>query len=253
MKKNNIILWIASFVITFLTIYFSNLLDNDYPLSGTFGIDGKKVSYRFEKSHYGKDDFKIIIRTDVDDLTGKLFWKLSTDTNWQSVQMEKSDLLLSASIPSLKPEQKLTYFAELYHEKEKYMIPDNQKIELTFFGKVPIVVNVLEYILLCLGLILVVRTGLEYFNDNRYSKKFGILAAIVFLTHIALINPLYLTYKFGFMNSSIPLINRLFLLTDLSVFILWIVTLITIFISKKFKLIPLISSILILLIFIFYR
>jgi hypothetical protein len=42
MKKNNIVLWIAAFVITFLTIYLSNLLDNDYPLSGTFGIDGKK-------------------------------------------------------------------------------------------------------------------------------------------------------------------------------------------------------------------
>ena len=253
MKKNNIVLWIAAFVITFLTIYLSNLLDKDYPVSGTFGIEGKKVSYRFEKSHYGNDDFKIIIRTDVNELTGKIFWKSDEDTIWQSVQMEKSDLLLSVNITSLKPEQKLIYFAELYHKEAKYIIPDNQKIELTFFGKVPIAVKVLEYFLLYLGLILVVRTGLEYFNYNRNSKKFGILAAIVFLTHIALINPLYLTYKFGFMNSSIPPINRLFLLTDLSVFILWIVTLITVFISKKFKFIPLISSILILLIFIFYR
>lgn len=253
MKKNNIVLWIAAFVITFLTIYFSNLLNIDYPLSGTFGIDGKKVSYRFEKSHYGKDDFKSIIRTDVNDLAGKLFWKHSTDTSWQSVQMEKSDLLLSASIPSLKPEQKIIYFAELYHKDRKYVIPDNQKIELTFFGKVPIVVSVLEYFLLYLGLILVVRTGLEYFNDSKNSKKFGILAAIAFLTLITLITPLYLTYKFGFMNSSIPPIDRLFLLGDLSIFILWIATLITIFMSKKFKFIPLISSITILLIFIFYR
>ena len=253
MKKNNIVLWIVAVVITFLSIYFSNLLDKDYPLSGTFGIDGKKVSYRFEKIHYGKDDIKTIIRTDVDDLTGKLFWKSNIDTSWQSVQMEKSDLLLSASIPSLKPEQKLIYFAELYHKEEEYIIPDSQKIELTFFGEVPIVVNVLEYFLLYLGLILVVRTGLEYFNDGKNSKKFGVLAAVAFLTLITLINPLYLTYKFGFMNSSIPPISRLFLLSDLSIFMLWIATMITIFTSKKFKFIPLISSILILLIFIFYR
>jgi hypothetical protein len=253
MKKNNIVLWIAAFVITFLTIYLSNLLDKDYPVSGTFGIEGKKVSYRFEKSHYGNDGFKIIIRTDVNDLDGKLFWKRNIDTSWKAVQMEKSDLLLSVSIPSLKPEQKLIYFAELYHKVEKYTIPNNQKIELTFFGKVPIVVNVLEYLLLYFGLILVVRTGLEYFNDGKNSKKFGVLGAACFLTLITLINPLYLTYKFGFMNSSIPPIDRLFLLSHLSIFMLWIATMITIFKSKKFKSIPLISSILILLIFIFYR
>lgn len=253
MKKNNIILWIVSLVITFLTIYFSNLLDKDYPLSGTFGIDGKKVSYRFEKSHYGNDDFKTIIRTDVNDLAGTLYWKLSVDTNWHSVQMEKSDLLLSATIPPSKPEQVLIYFAELYHKDKKYVIPDNQKVDLTFFGKIPIVVTVFDYLLLYLGLILVIRTGLEYFNDNRNSKKFGVLAAIVFLTLIALINPLFLTYKFGFMNSSIPPINRLFLLSDLSIFFIWIITLVLIFRSEKFKILPLLSAILIITIVILCR
>lgn len=253
MKKNTIILWIVAFVITFLTIYLSNLLDKDYPLSGTFGIDGKKVSYRFEKSHYGNDDFNTIIRTDVNELTGKIFWKTDEDTIWQSVQMEKSDLLLSASIPSLKPENKLIYFAELYHKDKKYIIPDNQKVELTFFGKIPVVVNILEHLLFFLGLILIVRTGLEYFNDGKNSKKFGILAAIVFLTLIALINPLFLTYKYGFMNSSIPPINRLFLFSDFSIFFLWIVTLVLIFRSEKFKFLPPLSAILNMTIVILFR
>jgi len=253
MEKNNIVLWAAAFVITFLTIYLSNLLDNDYPLSGTFGIDGKKVSYRFEKSHYGNDDFNTLIRTDVSDLAGKIFWKSDEDTMWQSVQMEKSDLLLSANIPSLKAEHKLIYFAELYHKDKKYNVPANQKVELTFFGKIPVVVNVLEHLLLYLGLILVVRTGLEFFNDGKKSKKFGILGAIVFLTLIALLNPLYFTYKFGFMNSSIPPINRLFLLSDFVIFFLWIVTLVLIFRSEQFKFLPPLSAILTITIIIFYR
>ena len=80
MKKEIIILWLASFVIVFLAVYISNIIDEDYPITSTFGIDGKKVSYRFEKVHYGKDDYKIIIRTDVTDLTGKLFWKSNGDT-----------------------------------------------------------------------------------------------------------------------------------------------------------------------------
>ena len=68
MKKNRIILWAASLIITFLTIYLSNLLDKNYPITGTFGIEGKKLSYLFEKVHYGSEDISILIRTDADDL-----------------------------------------------------------------------------------------------------------------------------------------------------------------------------------------
>lgn len=253
MKKNNIILWIAAFIITFLTIYLSNLLDKDYPISGTFGIDGKKVSYRFEKSHYGNNDFNTIIRTDVNDLAGKIFWKSDEDTMWQSVQMEKSDLLLSANIPSLTAEHKLIYYAELHHKNKKYIIPDNQKVDLIFFGKIPIAVNVLEFLLLYLGLILAVRTGLEYFNDGKNSKKFGVLFTIVYLTLIALINPLYLTYKFGYINSSIPPISKLFLLSDLVILILWIVTLVITFKSEKFKFLSLVSAFITVMIFVLLR
>jgi hypothetical protein len=253
MKKNNILLWIAAFIITFLTIYLSNLLDKDYPISGTFGIDGKKVSYRFEKSHYGNNDFNTIIRTDVNDLAGKIFWKSDEDTLWQSTQMIKSDLLLSVSIPSLKPEQTLIYYAELHHKNKKYIIPDNQKVELTFYAKIPVVVNVLEYLLLYLGLILAVRTGLEYFNNGKNSKKFGVLFTIVYLTLIALINPLYLTYKFGYINSSIPPISKLFLLSDLVILILWIVTLVITFKSEKFKFLSLVSAFITVLVFVLLR
>jgi hypothetical protein len=101
MKKNNIILWIASFVITFLTIFLSNLLDKDYSISGTFGVDTKKVSYRFEKSHYGKDDFEVIVRTDNDRVSGKLYWKLESNSIWNSIELKKSDLILQTKLKSL--------------------------------------------------------------------------------------------------------------------------------------------------------
>jgi len=253
MKKEVILLWLASFVIVFLAVYISILIDEDYPTTSTFGIEGKKVSYRFEKVHYGKDDYKIIIRTDIDDLNGKLFWKSKADTIWQSTELNKDDLIMYGNIPALKPEQKLIYYVELYHIDKKYVLPNNQKVSLTFFGKIPSAVNVLESLLLYLELVLVIRTGLEFFNDGKKSKKFGVLALVLFLTLIALVNPLYLTYKYGFINSSIPPINRLFLWSDLAVFVLWIATLITIFRSDKFKFLPLVSAILILIIVVLFR
>jgi hypothetical protein len=253
MKKQTVILWIASFVIVFVGVYVANLLNKDYPITSTFGIDGKKVSYRFEKIHYGKDDFKVIIRSDVAELLGKVFWKNYNDGKWQSKELKKSNLVLFEKIPALHPEHKLSYYIELYYRDKTFYLPEKQKVNLTFYGGIPSVVNVLEYLFLYLGVILAVRTGLEFFNNGKNSKKFGLLTAVLFLTLIALINPLYLTYKFGFMNSSIPPISRLFLLSDISIFVLWIVTLILIFKSDKFKFLPLVSSILTLLIVVLFR
>lgn len=253
MKKQIIILWIASVVIVFLAVYISNITDKDYPITSTIGIEGKKVSYRFEKTHYGHDDYLIIIRTDIKDLEGQLFWKAQKDSVWQSSKLNKSDLVLEGKIPALKPEKKLDYFVELYYKDKKFVVPDNKSVSITFFGKIPAAINVLEFVLLYLGLILAARTGLEFFNEGRNSKKFGMLTAIIFLTLIALVNPLYLTYKFGFINSSIPPVTRLFLISDLIIFALWVVTLIAIFSTNKYKYLPLIAAILTILITALFR
>lgn len=253
MKKEIIILWLASFVIVFLAVYISNILDEDYPITSTFGIEGKKVSYRFEKVHYGNEDYKVILRTDVVDLAGKLFWKSYADSNWQSKELKKSEMILSGSIPALGPTEKVIYYTELNYRDKKYFLPDNQKVTLTYFGKIPAFINVLEHLLLYLGLVLAVRTGLEFFNEGAKSKKFGFLTLILFLPHIALINPLYLTYKYGFINSSIPPISKLFLISDIGIFIIWIATVVTIFISNKYKFLPLVSAILILIIYVLFR
>ena len=246
MKKENIILWLAAIVVVFVAMYISNILDKDYPITSTFGIDGKKVSYRFEKVHYGKDDFEVIIRTDIPELTGKIFWKYNHDNEWLSKKLIKSDLILSGNIPVLKPEQKINYYIELYFSEKTFILPDNQesKITLTFFGAIPNVINIIEFLLLYMGLILSLRTGLEFFNDGKKSKKFGILTAVLFLTLIALINPLYLTYKYGFINNYIPSITKLFLWNDIVVFIMWVITLIIIFRSEKYKVLPLAIAIL---------
>lgn len=253
MKKQAFILWIASFIIVFVSIYVANILDDDYPITSTFGIDGKKVSYRFEKVHYGSDDIQVIIRTDLPELTGKVFWRNNADSILHFNELKKSDLILFENILALHPEQKLKYYIKLYYKDKTFTLPENEKVEITFFGKIPSMLIVLENLLLYLGLTLAIRTGLEYFNNGEKSKKFGTLTAVLFLTLIALINPLYLTYKFGFMNHSIPPISKLFLWSDISIFILWVSTLIIIFSFGKYKFLPLVSAILCLLIVILFR
>jgi hypothetical protein len=117
-KKENMILWVSSFVITFMVLYITNLFSPDYPITGTIGINGQKVSYRFEKNHFGKEDAKIIIRTDVKGLTGNVYWKNESDSIWFSHKLTNSDLVLSSDFPSLKPGKKLKYYVEVSYKNK---------------------------------------------------------------------------------------------------------------------------------------
>ncbi len=237
-------------VIVFLAGYISQITDKNYPISATFGIEGKKVSYRFEKIHYGKNDFQVIIRSDITNLNGNLLWKLANEKEWKSTALIDSNRVLIGKIPAQKPNEKILYYIDLQYKNQKYLIPSDRKIELTFFGKIPIVIDMLKFLLLYAGMILAVRTGLEYFNQNKSAKKFGVLTVINFLILTVLINPLYLTYKYGYMNTSIPTITNLFPLGMLILLLLWIVTVVLLFTSKRFTLTSIISGILSIIIFI---
>jgi hypothetical protein len=249
MKKNQIILWAASLIITFLTIYLSNLLEKNYPITSTFGIEGKKVSYRFEKVHYGNDSVSILIRKDLNDLKGKLFWKNDFDNKWSSSELKNDGITLEGKLEPAKPLRSYKYFVNLYYKDKTYELPRNQKMNLVFYGKIPSMVNILKFLLLYIGLLLSIRTGLEYFNDSKNCKKFGVLVVILFMTLTVLINPLYLTYKFGFMNSSIPSINKLFPAGYIAITLLWVLSLIILFRLPKIKITPLVAALLSIIIF----
>lgn len=241
-KKQKFILWLGSVIITFLIVYISNLFSPDYPISGTIGINGEKVSYRFEKQHYGKDSVEIIIRSDIQNLDGKLYWRSENDSSWNKKQFKENALILSASFPAYKIGKTAKYYVELSYKDKKYLLPGNQKVTIEFYGKMPSMVNTLQFLFLYLGLLLSIRCGLEYFNQQEKIKKFEIFIVIIFLTLAMLVNPLYLSYKYGYINTSIPSIDQLFPVKTLAFAALWIISTILTFNTKKHKLIALMSA-----------
>jgi hypothetical protein len=58
--KNAIILWLSCLILVFLIGYIKSITDKDYPITGTFGIEGKKVSYKLDKISFDKDYYKNI-------------------------------------------------------------------------------------------------------------------------------------------------------------------------------------------------
>jgi len=252
MRQKKIILWVSAFIVSFLILYVTNLFSDQYPVTGTIGINGKKVSYRFEKVHYLDGALNIIIRSDLKGLKGNIFWRSRSYENpWKAVNLTDSLEVLKGIIPNGKPLDKIEYYAELKYKEKKFLLPGNQKISLVFFGRIPPMLNVLSFLLLFSGLLLSIRTGLEYFNQSLKSRKFAILIVVINMTLTLLINPLYLTYKNGYMNHLIPSIQDLFPAGNLVITFLWIITSIILFRKNSFKLISILTGMLSIFVYIF--
>ena len=98
--KQTLILWLSAFLITILSCYLENLLSPYYPITGTIGINGKKVSYKFDKIFRGNENYPVLIRTDLSELKGILWWQnISNKSEWNSIQMKAGKEILYAEIP----------------------------------------------------------------------------------------------------------------------------------------------------------
>jgi hypothetical protein len=229
--KNQIILWLSSLVVVFLIGYVKNITDKDYPITSTFGIEGKKVSYKLDKISYDKNSYKNIILSDIQGLEGKLIW-IEDDVQYESV-FNEIDRGLECEIPTLKPGQNIKYKVILNYLDKRYEIPEKDFVTLTFWGNIPSPVNILHFILLYGGLLFSLRCLLELFNKNKNLKKYTVITCILFITLTIIIHPLYNSYKLGAVNNFIPTVTDLLEPYFVGLTLLWITGTILIF-NKKY-------------------
>ena len=246
--KNQIILWLSSLVVVFLIGYVKNITDKDYPITSTFGIEGKKVSYKLDKISYDKSSYKNIILSDIQGLEGKLIW-LKDDVKHELVYKE-IERGLECEIPTLKAGQNINYKIILNYLDKRYEIPEKDFVTLTFWGNIPPPVNIINFILLYGGLLMSIRCVLELFNKNKNLKKYAVITCILFITLTIIIHPLYNSYKLGALNNYIPTVTELLEPYFVGVTLLWITGTILIFYKKYINTVTIfISSATILLFF----
>lgn len=218
--KNQIILWLSSFVIVFLIGYVKNVTDKNYPVTGTFGIEGRKVSYKLDRESFTKSYYSNIIISDIDGIEAKLL--LKNDNSQNELGYSLTNLGLECQILKLKPGQSIQYKIIIKHKDQIFEIPKNDFVTLTFWGNIPFPVKLLYSILLYSGLLMAIRSLLEIFNNNQNLKKILVIGCSIFIILIIIINPLYSTYKLGAMNHFVPSFSQLFDPLLLSILIIWI-------------------------------
>lgn len=229
--KNQIILWLSSAIIVFLIGYIRSVTYEYYPVTGTFGIEGNKVSYKLDKETFDQSSYRNIVISDIKELKGKLIWFDKDEQN--ELTFREIDRGLTCEIPSLKPGQKIAYKLILNYKNKIYNIPEKDFVSLTFWGNIPYPVNILFFILLYTGLIMSIRCLLELFNNKKNLKKYSFITSALFIILTAIIFPLRNSYKLGAINSYVPPITDLISPVLMVTLLLWIVGTILLF-NKKY-------------------
>lgn len=218
--KNQIILWLSSFVIVFLIGYIKNVTDKDYPVTGTFGIEGRKVSYKLDKISFDKEAYTNIIISDISGIEAKLILKHNEKLNEFIFENTKGGL--DCTIPNYKPGVTVYYKIIINYKDQIFEIPKNDFVPLTFWGNIPSPAKLFYSILLYAGLLMAIRSLLEIFNSNQNLKKILVIGCSIFILLNIIINPLYNTYKLGAINHYVPSFSQLFDPLLLSILIIWI-------------------------------
>lgn len=241
MVKQNIILWISAGAIVFLSFYIQKITSRDYPLTGVISIGNSELLYRLEKTALADEEIKILIQTDNKNLTGILEWK-TTEKDLQLINMSYSNGTYSAAIPPQKVGENIFYRITFKQSGESKTIPSNNFIQLKILGKIPSMLNFYYFLFLILGMLLAVRTGLEYFNTHHKIKKLAFIT-IFFFFGFLIFTPLKLSYEIGAINHFVPNITDLFNLQPILFLMLWIISTIAIFRTKHLNIISLLAGI----------
>jgi hypothetical protein len=247
--KQNIILWTAAFIIIFLSGFLQSISSPYYPVSGTFGIEGKKVSYKLDRVHYGKELYKILIRIDIKGLHGKIEFRPKGEGNWNEVPLISEKDILYGTMPVQKTGTEAEYRVVLFHSGKNYYLPSEKPILIKFFGKISPFVNALYYLTLFAGLILSTRTGLDFFNEHEKIKKLSLITAAILFANALIASPLRKTYELNAIGNNVLTITQIFPAGNLVLFALWMTAVIIIFNIKEYKWAAIISAVIMLIVF----
>ena len=235
--KQSIILWTSAFVISFLFVFANRFISPEYPVTGSFGIDMKKVTYQLEKVYRGKDDYKIIIKTEIDSLNGSILWRVKeSNTGWNIEPMKFFGDMLSGRIPHQLPSTLVEYKIKLLKDRKVYYLPPNGEISLKYLNSVPPSIMGFYYLTLYFALFFSVRTGLDYFNENQKIKKLAIFTIMIWIANVMVFNPVKHSYELSTrIGGTILPITDLFDIRHLIFLIIWIIGIILIFNLKNYK------------------
>ncbi|MBX2976912.1 MAG: hypothetical protein KF721_12320 [Ignavibacteriaceae bacterium] len=201
----NIFFWIITLVITLGSAYYQRLTGPTYPLSGNISIDGEKINYMLHRSHGGETDHDITVEVRKPSVTGFVMWKrYKTKDEWSTINFEREEKRLVASLPNQPPAGKLMYKVFLKTDDKVYPLNNANPAVIRFKGDVPAVILIPHIIFIFLAMLLSTRTGIEVFYGSQNLKKYTIWTVATLIIGGMIFGPLTQLYAFGALWTGFP-------------------------------------------------
>ena len=248
-KFSTIIIWSAALIITILSAYYQRITGPSYPLKNKVVFQGREISYELPRSGNSYENPLIKVKAPIDNMKGVLLWKrYETKDDLTRAEMVLVEGVLRGELPKQPAMDKLAYNVRLSADNSEITIP-GEPVVIRFKDEVPIFYLGLHILGMFGALLLAVRTGLEPFKKEPQFKKFTFWT-LGFLTFGGFVMGAVVTkYAFGLYWTGFPVGMDLTDNKTLLSWIVWMITAVMVFKSKKPILWVAIASVVTLLIF----
>jgi len=196
--KRSFVFWILAFAITMASAYYQRRTGPTYPIRDNATVNAKRFSYRLERSHGGKSNCPVQIKTSDPAVSGTLEWRRhGVDEAWINVPMVFNNGTLEAELPHQPPAGKLDYRVVLRTDSENLILPAGNPAVIRFKGDVSSLILYPHILAMFVGMLLSTRAGLEFFNPQPRLKALIWWTLGCLLVGGGILGPIIQKYAFG--------------------------------------------------------
>ncbi|MBN1481383.1 hypothetical protein EH223_03325 [candidate division KSB1 bacterium] len=164
MKKivTSVVLWIAAFILTFLSAAYQRRTGPTYPIDGQLDFNGSTIKYELLRTHGGDGDQPVLLSVPDTSITADVIYRrYKTDDAWRRVSMRRQNDTLVAALPHQPPAGKLEYHVEIHKNSRTVSIPEKENAVTRFKGAVPGWALLPHVFFMFFAMFLSARTGLQ--------------------------------------------------------------------------------------------
>lgn len=219
--------WIASLIITLLTLFYQKATGPTYDKELDVEIHNNSYDFDLPRS-YEETDAPVNLVIPDETVSAHLYYrKYPTNDDYTKVQFDRNGDTLQAKLPAQPPAGKLEYFIELHSGSEDQKLYDmDNPVVIRFKGHVPIWVLRIHIFFMFAAMFLSNMAGVLALRKHPRYKFYTVLTVIAFFLGGIVMGPIVQKYAFGVYWSGVPFGWDL---TDNKVlisFLVWIIALI---------------------------
>jgi len=196
-KLKKVLFWVLAVVISIGTMIYQRKTGPSYPKKYEITVEGESHTFTLPRSNQGRQsDYPVELEL-PESFSGKLIWRLyPSDSDWDTLDMERKEDILIASLPLQPPAGKIEYHVELMNKGEVLDLGEQFNVIFRFRGDVPAWALIPHVLMMVLAVIWSMATIIFVLAKLPFVKTMG--ATIIFLIIGGFIlGPIVQKFSFG--------------------------------------------------------